>query len=236
MRLTTLGASQRAAKLFSFIKAVARAWALAKVMAPLTLVVRSELTDEQAAERMRSVVKAHRRGARLAAQYVSDVLVRDGGYLADRADRVLSAAISDTAPTSIRSDIVSLYESERELCVRPLEAAFKSLASVIPELEGVKEKAAMQGFREPARPNQFRVVVLAEWRDAAAKLVGPGSTQTDPLLRSVAALNVVVTYLDWVGGDTHVTNPQQPMWSWDGEGEAQVAHGMWQRLQPWGSR
>jgi hypothetical protein len=43
-------------------------------MEPLTLVVRSGLSEERATERMQPVLKAHRRGAKYAMKYVSDAV------------------------------------------------------------------------------------------------------------------------------------------------------------------
>jgi hypothetical protein len=145
-------------------------------------VVYSRMDEQEAVDRMRDVVRSNPRGARATLRYVARIRNHYHGYETDRAYRVLDAAIRGIGPEAVRPDDAELFERERSLGWRPLEKAFGQLVAEVPELAHVVE------IVESDPPTH-------DWMMRVDHLIGPASSQGDPLLRSPLASKVVATYL-----------------------------------------
>jgi hypothetical protein len=178
---------------------------MAQVRPELMRVVHSTLTDEEAVERMRPVVEADRRAATATLEYVTETREHFGGYITDRAYRVLVAAIRNTPPEPVNGENAELFEREKQLGWTPLESAFNKLAVAVPELVDVAN-ASRSGMKED---QAARALI---WR--VQELVGPRAAHTDPLVRSSLASHIVANYLSVLEGKTDALDPTRPVWEY----------------------
>ena len=184
-------------------------------MTPLLRVVESEVSDPEAVDRMRPVVLPEPRAARRTLAVVKGVRDREGGYVQDRAYRILKAAINDAAPEPVRPDLALLYEREKNLAFVPLQDAFEELRNAVPALGEIGDRAAAlrRGKDAEGARDAFRQI----WRDAD-KLVGRRCAHPDPLVRSALARMVVAHYLTAAAG-LYDADLKRPMWGPHNEGK-----------------
>jgi hypothetical protein len=144
-----------------------------------------------------------------------EVRDREGGYVSDRAYRILVAAINEAAPEPIHPDLASVYEREKHLAFVPLQEAFEELSSSVPALGEIGDRATALGRAEDGEDAHagFRQI----WRHAD-KLIGPRSRHPDPLVRSPLARMVVVRYLGAAAG-MYSADLRRPMWGAHNEGK-----------------
>ncbi|MEA2211999.1 MAG: hypothetical protein QOF83_1947, partial [Solirubrobacteraceae bacterium] len=166
----------------------------------LMRVVYSHLSDEEAANRLRDVVRSDPPGGRATLTYVTRI--RDGSceYETDRAYRVLCAAINGAPPESVSPENAAFFERQRALGWSSLDEAFDQLADAVPELAQVAQMVET----EPS---------TSDWIRHAEKLIGPRSPQSDPLLRSSLALTVVARYLGVIRRGSDHDRLRRPVWS-----------------------
>jgi hypothetical protein len=161
---------------------------MGQVRPELMRVVYSHLSDEEAANRLRDVVRSDRSGAKATLGYVTRVRDGSSAYDTDRAYRILRAAIRNAPPEPVSQETESLFERQRELGWSPLGEAFAHLVDAVPELADLADALESD-------PTQ------SDWIRRAETLIGPHSPQGDPLLRSSLALTVVARYLQVVSKD-----------------------------------
>jgi hypothetical protein len=173
---------------------------MGRVRPELLRAVYSHLSDEDAADRLRDVVRSDRLGARATLLYITRI--RDGScaYDTDRAYRVLRAAMREAPPELVSSGQEGLFERQRKLGWSPLSDAFDQLADAVPELAEVAQTVESAPF-------------TSDWITGVEKVVGPRSSQTDPLLRSSLALTVVARYLRAVSSSGDRDRLRRPVWS-----------------------
>jgi hypothetical protein len=145
---------------------------MGQVRPELMRAVYSHLSDEEAANRLRDVVRSDPPGARATLTYVTRI--RDGSceYDTDRAYRVLRAAMSDASPEPASPGKAEPFERQRELGWSSLDEAFDQLADAVPELAEVAQTAES----EPS---------ASDWIKRVENLIGPRSPHersTTPLL------------------------------------------------------
>ena len=152
------------------------------------------MSDEDAAAALRPVVVAHPDAAGATLAYITANHERVGGYVADRARRLLTAAVTDTPPTPVAPTMAGLYARERELGHLPLAAAVARLTELQPQLDELFSRASESGQLGHA---SIRDVKLSS---AAHELVGPRSTHPDPLVRSQLALSIAAMNIRMLTG------------------------------------
>jgi hypothetical protein len=169
-------------------------------------VVQSELSDEEAANRLREVVASDPMGAKTTLRLVERMCTSSvPNYETDRAHRILVAAIQGTKPEPVRPEHAELFERERELGWMSLEQAFERLNAAVPELDAVRSRAEELA----AAPELFGITEEADGLEVPSRLlpdaeglVGPSSPHPDPLIRSRLARSVVANYVIAVLTDT----------------------------------
>jgi hypothetical protein len=183
---------------------------MAPVRIPLMRVVHSRLTDQEAVEQMRPIVQDHRRAAEATLSHQAGIQHRTNGYIPDRAYRIMVAAVRNTWPVAVSPENAALFEREKDLGWLPLEEAFSQLATVVPELRTMAERAA--ALPPPTDSDGSLTQAYRQMRKDAAKLVGPGSTSQDALVRSSLAQVVVRQYLDAIVRASNARDPQRSLW------------------------
>ncbi len=172
---------------------------MGRVRPELMRVVYSQLSEQEAAAGIREVVRSDPRGAKATLAYVTRIRDDACQYDTDRAYRVLRGALIDAPPEPARPDKAALFERQRELGWASLGEAFDQLADAVPELAHLAKTV------ESEPPN-------STWIRRAQELVGPRSSQTDPLLRSSLASSVVARYLDVLSKDADRDRLRRPVW------------------------
>jgi hypothetical protein len=172
---------------------------MARLRPKLLRVVYSHLSDEEAADRLRDVVRSDPSGARATLVYVTRIRNGSCEYDTDRAYRVLRAATREAPPELVSSGEEALFERQRKLGWRPLGEAFDQLADAVPELAEVAQTVESG----PSR---------SDWIRRVEKVIGPRSPQTDPLLRSALALTVVARYLRVLSSGGDHDRLRRPVW------------------------
>lgn len=173
---------------------------MGQVRPELMRAVYSHLSDDEAANRLRDVVRSDPPGARATLAYVTRI--RDGSceYETDRAYRVLRAAMSDASPEPVSPGKAEHFERQRELGWSSLDRAFDQLADAVPELAEVAQTVES----EPS---------ASDWIKHVENLIGPRSQQDDPLPRSSLALTVVARYLGVISRGSDHDRLRRPVWS-----------------------
>jgi hypothetical protein len=173
---------------------------MGQVRPELMRAVYSHLSDEEAADRLRGVVRSDPPGARATLAYVTRI--RDGSceYETDRAYRVLRAAMSGASPEPVSPGKAELFERQRELGWSSLDEAFDQLADAVPELAEVAQTVDS----EPS---------ASDWIKLVENVIGPRSPRDDPLLRSSLALTVAARYLGVISRGSDHERLRRPVWS-----------------------
>lgn len=162
---------------------------------------RSELSDEQACERLRTIALSSELGARGVVQEFErrrDNYVRES-YLGDRAYRLAKAVLTDGPVESQEPALREQFRAEEELGRLPLDVAFERLAELVPDLNAW-QAAVEDGALEMHVPEMKRL----------GKLVGPDSGQSNTLARSQIANAVATAYLSVLAGDTRQDDVHTP--------------------------
>jgi hypothetical protein len=175
-----------------------------RVRPELLRAVHSRLSDEDAADRLRLVVRGDPRAAKATLTYVAEARDHFGGYVGDRAYRVLIAAINDSSVAPIADRLAALFERERALGWTPLESAFNQLAGAVPDLAEIADRCRQGRGSDRSRAAARRAVELVGWR----------SSHPDPLVRSSLAATVVANYLAAVEGRPSSLDPHHPLWEY----------------------
>jgi hypothetical protein len=190
--------------------------AMAPVRVPLMRVVRWRLTDEEAVERIRPIVQDHPRAAQATLSHQTDIQRRTNGYIPDRAYRIMVAAVRNTPPVAVSPENAALFEREKELGWLPLDEAFSQLAAVVPDLRTMAEQVTAL----PATDSDGSLTqTYRQVRRDAGKLVGPHSTNQDPLIRSGLAQNAVRQYLDAIAHTPNARDPKRALWDLEDRAE-----------------
>jgi hypothetical protein len=179
----------------------------ASVMGPLMRVVYSRLSDPEAVEEMRAVVRAHTDAVQPSLAYVEEVRDYIGGYIPDRAYRILTAAIAGREPEPPDPADTVLFARERELGWLPLVDALDRLARLVPELEPLRDDLACktEGRGDSLVLEPRTVLRLID------VVGGPRSNHRDPLLRSHLAQEVVANAISCVEGRSDARDPHTPL-------------------------
>jgi hypothetical protein len=119
-------------------------------------VVYSHLTDEEAVERVRELVRSDPDAARVTLRYVRRTMEFSRGYDTDRAYRIIVAAMSGRSPEPVQD--AERFEHERELGWMPLEQAFETLLAGVPELAELRARAEELA----ASPESFGITKAAD--------------------------------------------------------------------------
>jgi hypothetical protein len=204
---------------FSSLRVVRAAWRvlgdprrlrkMAPVRGPLARVVYAPVSDVEAVERMRPVVRDDPGAAKLTLAEVKDMRDSRPGYVTDRAYRIMAAAISGSAPASVNPEDVAVFAREKDLGMRPLKDAFDSLAVLVPELGPLMGRIVRLVDLPPERDRDN--ALNGQIGDRVEKLVGPRSDHPDPLVRSQVALQVVVSYFRYLEGRPDARDPRYPV-------------------------
>jgi hypothetical protein len=149
----------------------------------------SEMGDEQALGRLRGFVEDDSRVARVAAE---QLLSSRDEYATDRAYRLLVAAIDGTPVGDPPDALKELFDRESELGRVPVERAFAILTELEPRLK--------DAWADDYAPDGRSVPAIDLARRSVKGLLGPGSENPDPLVRSNLALSVASHYVE-LGGD-----------------------------------
>jgi hypothetical protein len=186
-------------------------------------VIHSQLTDIEAVERMRPIVLDSPKAAKAARAHVTEAR-NNGGYIADRGYRVLTAAIAGTPPAPIAPQNVELFERERELGLTPLEDAFEQLAAIVPELRELKEHATARA--ELPRDSERELPIDRTFTNEVIGLADLCSKHPDPLVRSALAAGIVLRYIAVLEDQPNLRELRRPFFELAGPngGESSDAH------------
>jgi hypothetical protein len=146
-------------------------------------VARSDMKDAQAVERLRGIAAEDSGGAARALEGLSRMRAE---YSTDRAYRLLLAAVDGVRVPLPPSELRELFDREEELGRLPIERAIAALVALEPRLGRTPREGA------PAIDRSQLLQLKG--------VIGPGSDNPDPLVRSNLALSVVSHYLE-LGGD-----------------------------------
>ena len=158
----------------------------------LTL-ARSDLTDEDACERLREVAQSSEFGAEgLVAEFEQKLANRKYvSYVEDRACRLARAVMSGRSVEPQDLALREQFRLEEELGRLPLDVAFERLVSLLPELDTWRV-AIEEGELEMHVPEMRRL----------EKMMSPDAGESDSLARSQLAKAVAVEYLSILAGNT----------------------------------
>jgi hypothetical protein len=180
-------------------------------------VAHTRAPDLDVADRMRDLVRDDVAAATSTLDYVAWEVGRGAGYLADRAERTLAAAIQGGPPAAVGRRLATGFARERELGWMPLAVAFEALSGVVAGLsELAQELVASAGEeqrllgRRARRGSFFPENVWIR----VPRLAGPASRETDPLARSRLAEQVSTAFLEAVAGQAGALDPKFPFWEW----------------------
>ena len=174
--------------------------AMGDVRRELMRVVHSHMTDTEAVAVMGPVVRDDPAGGAATLSYVTETRDFYGGYIPDRAYRILIAATQQRPPDTADPNEAELFERERQLGWLPLDQAFRQLADTVPDLDALAARIQNeQGSR----------YILA-----LQKLVGPRSSHPDPLIRSALALQIVSNYFSALRGEPSALDVSLPIWEY----------------------
>jgi hypothetical protein len=153
--------------------------------------------DEAAAAALRPVVRAEPDGARTLIERFS--LGRESPST-DRIVRLVTAALNDAPVVPISPEHAALYTRLDALVRMPIGDAFRQLAEGAPELD----RLAASVDPCPAAASEDDTQAMAwnmAWRRRLARVVGPRSGHTDPVLRTTRMEQLALAYLRIAAGD-----------------------------------
>lgn len=153
---------------------------------------RSDLTDEEARERLHEVARSSEFGAEGVVEEFERKLPNRtyDSYVEDRAYRLAKAVMVGRTVEPQDPALREQFRLEEELGRLPLDLAFDQLASLIPELNAWRIAIEENGVEIHA-PEMKRL----------EKIVGPNAGQTDSLARSHLAKAVATEYLSTLAGN-----------------------------------
>jgi hypothetical protein len=141
----------------------------------------SDLSDEEARERLHRIAVASDFGARGVVQHLKQ---RRDSYLGDRAYRLAEAVMDGRAVKPQDIALRVQFRGEEELGRLPLELAFDRLANAAPDLDAWRTAVLCEGL--PIHVPEMKRV---------QKVVGPKASQGDALARSDVASAIAIMYL-----------------------------------------
>jgi hypothetical protein len=156
----------------------------------------SDIDDEAAVARLRAAFSKQEDRDRAVA-YCLDWLARGReAHVGDRAYRIASAAATGEPIEALDPARVVLFQRLREMGEMPIGKAYDELVGPVPELARVVEDA------EPLPEDEIERLRWSErQRRRVALLVGPHASCSDPLVRTLATVNLVLSYMHIAAGD-----------------------------------
>lgn len=170
-----------------------------KVWKPLFSLAYSNVSEAAAAERLRPIVQGDPVAARYARTAVKREHADSGGYITDRATRILNDAMGLPPLPPPSAERRATYTRERSLGAKPLREAFAQLAADVPALRSLETATTAQD--DPGGERDHRL----EISERCSELLGPDAQTPDPLLRSDLAITIAVRYLFAVNGGSSQT-------------------------------
>jgi hypothetical protein len=173
---------------------------------------RVEESDERALAAITDEVRRHPDAAREARERLAPHIFC---YEADRAVRLIDAAVHGSPVQPIRPDHAELFEQEARLGRMPLRDAFAEVVSRETELEHIRQRleeshAALMSSsdeRTEHASSHDAFVILRDAQREVDRIIGPLSQHPDPLLRSYIPRNIAYCWLRSVSGTPPPTDP-----------------------------
>ena len=168
---------------------------MAPVLSPLNQLVYSDLSVEEAAQRLKPILAAEPNAAAKVRRYVNRHR-GDGGYVVYRGSQILNAATDQPPPEASQQKLERL-DAERALGSKTLRRAFADLAEMVPALRDAEARTVAL-VDDPDRADaetRLRLSLLTH------SLVGPDAEDRRPLVRSTLALMIASRYLSTIAGD-----------------------------------
>lgn len=184
-------------------------WLRLKRLASVQAMV--EESDERALEAITDEVRRNPKAAREARQRMAPYISR---YGADRAVRLIDAAMHGSSMQPIRPECVEMFGQEAKLGRMPLRKAFAEIASREPELERMVQQfeecrmATTESSDHLASIHTVRMMLRE-----VDRIIGPRSQHPDPLLRSDVPRNIVFCWLRNISGTPPRTDPDASYFS-----------------------
>lgn len=157
-----------------------------KMLGAALALAQSDLSDQEALERLRDIAMSSEFGVQGIVQYMER---RRDNYVGDRMYRLAEAVMTGQAVEPQDYAFREQFRREEELGRLPLEIAFEQLVGIIPDLSDWRVAVENEGLHVP----QMRRL---------EKIVGPNANQSNALARSDIARAVATTYLGIIAGDT----------------------------------
>lgn len=188
-----------------------------RVLNDASRTVRRQKDDEAALASIENMVKENREAAK---EVRGRLAQGPPNYVGDRALRLLDAALSgsgEIAPPD--SQWAALFKEEEALARMPIREALALLYDREPELERIRshvgdlfaQRVRESGEAEGAVAQEPAIVRarIAAMSDVG-KILGPGSKQTDPLLRSYIARNIAFRAISLASGNPRKVDRDGP--------------------------
>jgi hypothetical protein len=176
---------------------------------------RSNETDMEAVARLSSLLAAASKpdiDATLARLGREDTPI---SYLRDRALRLLQAASSGDQVLPMPAEYAQQFTRERELGHLPMGQAYEELSRLVPGLTDLERR--VKSWEKPdlnSAPGQlFRIARQKDIRNEAARLLGPATGGSDPVLRSNTAASIAQRYLYALLGSTELGDATTSLFS-----------------------
>jgi hypothetical protein len=157
-----------------------------------------EESDEQALTAIVGEVRRHPKAAREARELLASSI---SCYDADRAVRLIDAAIDGLPIKPVRPEYAELFEQEARLGRMPLREAFAEVASRVPRIERIGKRfeesnaTAVELVDERSERSPSDVTLLRDAQHEVDQIIGPQSQHPDPLLRSYLSRNIAYSWL-----------------------------------------
>jgi hypothetical protein len=177
-----------------------------------------EESDERALAAIAGEIQRHPKAAREARERLAPSI---SCYDADRAVRLIDAAMDGVSVRSIRSEYVDLFTQEARLGRMPLREAFAEMESREPELKRIRQQfekgrttvKASVDERTADSTSYAAHVMLREAQREVGQIIGPQSDHFDPLLRSYLLRNIAYSWLRMISGDRPHVDPDASYFS-----------------------
>jgi hypothetical protein len=149
----------------------------------------SSLDDEEAVTALQMTTAARRRSAKVTLSLLSQ---ERNEFEADRAYRLLEAAITGSTVESIRPQWNELFAREEQLARMPLVGAFNEICHLQPSLRELQDDIEAGRIKPALSSDGF-----LDWtvHEKLATLVGPRAHHDDSLVRSTLTRSLVAQYL-----------------------------------------
>lgn len=164
-----------------------------QVLGATLALARSDLTDEEARERLHEVARSSEFGAEGVVEEFERKLANRtyDSYVEDRAYRLAKSVMTGQTVEPQDPALREQFRLEEELGRLPLDLAFERLASLVPELNEWRTAVEEDGME----------IHVAEMK-RLEKIVGPHADQPDVLARSHLGKAVATEYLSVLAGNT----------------------------------